>query len=102
MRDDDAPVGHPSVYPVQLLHYILVRQAVEAVADDAFLREMPRECVEPGDAGHPAVERGVESRYLRHPRPQCLPDGADRCHGGAVVERCELHELLDGHLNLGV
>src|SRR5215208_4264186 len=68
VRDDDAPGSRIAVETAQLLHYVLVGEAVEAVADDALLCELPRKRVEPGDAGHPAVECGVEANYLRDRR----------------------------------
>src|SRR3712207_8577429 len=49
----------------QLFHYVLVREAVETVADDTPLRKPAWKRVEPGDTRHPAVERSVEASYLR-------------------------------------
>jgi hypothetical protein len=45
VRDDDAPGGRLAVETAQLLHYVLVGEAVEAVADDALLREPTRKRV---------------------------------------------------------
>src|SRR5215212_1329163 len=42
VRDDDALCGRPGLQTAQLLHYVLVGEAVEAVADDALLREPTR------------------------------------------------------------
>src|SRR5215218_10930844 len=42
MRDDEAPVVRLAVYPAQLAHDVLVGEPVEAVTDDALLREPSR------------------------------------------------------------
>src|SRR5918998_1872654 len=66
MRDDDAAIGLRRVRGAQLLHDVLAGKAVETVAEDASLGKAARQRVEPGDAGHPAVECCVEAGYLRH------------------------------------
>src|SRR5688500_20140775 len=88
MRDDDAPGGRLAVETAQLLHYVFVGEAVEAVADDALLREPTRKRVESGHARHPAVECGVEASHLRdrRARPANGLDRPDRLGKVAWVE----------------
>jgi len=85
------------VYPAQLAQDVLVGEAVEAVADDASFRKIARERVEPGDAGHPAVERGVEAGHLRDRRVRAA-HGLDRRYrlGKMVgVDRYQCPEIGD-------
>jgi hypothetical protein len=75
---------------------------VETVAQDTFFCESAGEREEPGGAGHPAVEGGVDSRHLLHPRPQGVANGPDCRQRRGVVEWCELRKLLDGLPGPGV
>src|SRR5215211_4107309 len=97
VRDDDAPGGRLGFETALLLHYVLVGEAVEAVADDALLCELPRKRVEPGDAGHPAVECGVKANYLRDRRVGSAHgfDRRDRVRKMVGIDRYQCPEIGD-------
>src|SRR5215204_4275101 len=87
----------PRFATAQLLHHVLVGETVETVADDALLCELPRKRVEPGDAGHPAVECGVEASHLRDRRvgPAHGLDCCDCLRKMVGVDRHQCPEIGD-------
>ena len=72
---------------------VLVRQAVNAVAPNAFGLVLARRREPLGDSEHGVVECGVETRELGQAGPQ-RHQHADRRQGGLLVQRCQRRQRM--------
>ena len=80
-----------------------VRRAVEAVAADAVAAvELVRDRIEIGRFGHCRVKRGIEHRDHRNTFAQQSTSGPNAAQVGRVVQRREVHAVLDPADDVGV
>jgi hypothetical protein len=98
---NDHPAGRSLPFQfVKALDHVLVREAVEAVADDAGFGEPPWNSVGPGNRGHAMVKSGIEAGHLRElgVRPGHAADARDRLRH---VLRIDRHQSLERPQKLG-
>ena len=94
MGDDDALVRYIRRDLPQAICNVLIRQAMEPVAADAFGVETLRDRVMVRDRTVAAMEGGIKASNLRHVGPICeqCPNGSEIVR---LVQRCQRIVLLE-------